>query len=44
LTARNVLERLAWESVPLALRIVLNRGARLARQARDARARKSPAA
>jgi predicted lipid carrier protein YhbT len=44
LTARNVLERLPWESVPLALRIVLNRGARLARQARDARARKSPAA
>jgi predicted lipid carrier protein YhbT len=36
LTARNVLERLPWESVPLGLRIVLNRGARLARDARAA--------
>lgn len=36
LTARNLLERLPWESVPLGLRIVLNRGARLARAARDA--------
>ncbi|HRP73657.1 MAG TPA: SCP2 sterol-binding domain-containing protein [Luteimonas sp.] len=36
LTARNMLERLPWESVPLALRIGLNRGARLARAARDA--------
>jgi len=36
LTARNLLERLPWESVPLALRIVLNRGARLARAARAA--------
>ena len=36
LTARNLLERLPWESVPLGLRIGLNRGARLARTARDA--------
>lgn len=36
LTARNVLDRLPWESVPLALRIVLNRAARLASEARDA--------
>lgn len=36
LTARNMLERLPWEQVPLALRIGLNRGARLARAARDA--------
>lgn len=36
LTARNLLERLPWESVPLGLRIVLNRGARLAREARAA--------
>lgn len=38
LTARNTLERLPWESVPLALRIGLNRGARLARAARAAHA------
>lgn len=38
LTARNTLERLPWESVPLALRIALNRGARLAQAARAARA------
>lgn len=38
LTARNTLERLPWESVPLALRIGLNRGARLARAARSAQA------
>jgi predicted lipid carrier protein YhbT/chorismate mutase len=37
LTARNLLERLPWESVPLGLRIALNRGARLARAARAAR-------
>ena len=37
LTARNMLERLPWESVPLALRIGLNRGARLARAARSVR-------
>lgn len=36
LTARNLLDRLPWESVPLGLRIALNRGARLARAARDA--------
>lgn len=36
LTARNLLERLPWEAVPLALRIGLNRGARLARAARSA--------
>lgn len=36
LTARNTLDRLPWESVPLALRIGLNRGARLARTARAA--------
>ncbi|HSR64586.1 MAG TPA: SCP2 sterol-binding domain-containing protein, partial [Xanthomonadaceae bacterium] len=36
LTARNLLDRLPWEDVPLGLRIALNRGARLARAARDA--------
>lgn len=36
LTVRNLLERLPWESVPLGLRIALNRGARLARAARGA--------
>ncbi|MGB3392948.1 MAG: SCP2 sterol-binding domain-containing protein [Stenotrophomonas sp.] len=36
LTARNLLERLPWETVPLALRIALNRGARFARAARSA--------
>lgn len=36
LTARNVLDRLPWERVPLALRIVLHRAAGLARDARDA--------
>ncbi|KRE89078.1 hypothetical protein ASG87_05915 [Frateuria sp. Soil773] len=36
LTARNLLERLPWEAVPLGLRIALNRGARLARAARAA--------
>ncbi|HUW54421.1 MAG TPA: SCP2 sterol-binding domain-containing protein [Rhodanobacter sp.] len=36
LTARNMLERLPWESIPLGLRIVLNRGARFARTARAA--------
>jgi predicted lipid carrier protein YhbT/chorismate mutase len=36
LTARNLLERLPWEQVPLGLRIALNRGARLAQAARDA--------
>lgn len=36
LTARNLLERLPWEDVPLGLRIALHRGARLARMAREA--------
>ena len=36
LTARNLLDRLPWEKVPLGLRIALNRGARLACAARDA--------
>ncbi len=36
LTLRNLLERLPWETVPLGLRIVLNRGARFARAARAA--------
>jgi predicted lipid carrier protein YhbT len=40
LTARNLLDRLPWESVPLGLRIALNRGARLARAARDAHRRR----
>lgn len=37
LTARNLLEGLSWEAVPLGLRIGLARGARLARAARQAR-------
>jgi len=36
LTARNLLDRLPWEQVPLGLRIALNRGARFARAARGA--------
>lgn len=36
LTARNLLEGLRWEAVPLGLRIGLDRGARLARAARAA--------
>lgn len=36
LTARNLLDRLPWESVPLGVRILLHRGARLAREARAA--------
>jgi O2-independent ubiquinone biosynthesis accessory factor UbiT len=36
LTARNLLDRLPWEQVPLALRILLNRGARFAQSARSA--------
>ena len=36
LTARNLLDCLPWESVPLGLRIALNRGARFARAAREA--------
>lgn len=35
LTARNLLDQLPWESVPLAARIVLNRVARFAREARE---------
>jgi predicted lipid carrier protein YhbT len=36
LALRNLLDQLPWESIPLALRIALNRGARLARAARAA--------
>ena len=36
LTARNMLDRLPWEQVPLGLRIALNRGARIAQSARAA--------
>lgn len=36
LTVRNLLERLPWETVPLGVRIGLNRGARFARAARAA--------
>ena len=36
LTARNLLDRLPWETVPLGLRIALNRGARFAQAARSA--------
>ena len=36
LTARNLLDRLPWETVPLGLRIAINRGARFARAARSA--------
>lgn len=36
LTARNLLDRLPWEEVPLGFRILVNRGARAARAARDA--------
>jgi predicted lipid carrier protein YhbT len=36
LTVRNLLDQLPWEAMPLGLRIALNRGARLARAARDA--------
>ena len=36
LTVRNLLERLPWESVPLGLRIALNRGGRFARATREA--------
>lgn len=39
LTARNVLDRLPWETVPLALRIVMDRAARLAQAARAAHRR-----
>ncbi|MBD8526208.1 ubiquinone anaerobic biosynthesis accessory factor UbiT [Pseudomarimonas arenosa] len=36
LCARNLLDQLRWEDIPLSLRIPLNRLARLARRARDA--------
>ncbi|HEX9207962.1 MAG TPA: SCP2 sterol-binding domain-containing protein, partial [Steroidobacteraceae bacterium] len=36
LAVRNLLDQLPWESLPLGLRIALNRGARFARSARDA--------
>lgn len=36
LTARNLLDRLPWEDLPLAQRIVLQRGSRLLRAAREA--------
>jgi predicted lipid carrier protein YhbT len=36
LTVRNLLDQLPWDSVPLYARIVLDRGARLAREARAA--------
>jgi predicted lipid carrier protein YhbT len=36
LAVRNLLDQLPWETLPLGLRIALNRGARLARAARDA--------
>ena len=36
LAVRNLLDQLAWETIPLWLRIALNRGARLARAARAA--------
>jgi predicted lipid carrier protein YhbT/chorismate mutase len=39
LTARNLLEGLRWDAVPLGLRIALDRGARLARAARAAHAK-----
>ncbi|MDE1959222.1 MAG: chorismate mutase [Xanthomonadaceae bacterium] len=45
LTARNLLDQLPWESIPLALRIALHRAARFAAVARDAHAaRRAPAA
>jgi predicted lipid carrier protein YhbT len=43
LTARNLLEGLRWDAVPLGLRIGLARGARLARAARQARLHAAPA-
>lgn len=36
LNVRNLLDQLPWETIPLGLRIALNRGARLARAARAA--------
>ncbi len=37
LNVRNLLDQLPWETIPLGLRIALDRGARLARAARAAR-------
>jgi predicted lipid carrier protein YhbT len=36
LAIRNLLDQLPWETIPLGLRVALNRGARFARAARDA--------
>jgi predicted lipid carrier protein YhbT len=36
LAIRNLLDQLPWEAIPFGLRVALNRGARLARAARDA--------
>ena len=36
LAVRNLLDQLPWETIPLGLRILLNRGAQLARAARAA--------
>jgi predicted lipid carrier protein YhbT len=36
LAVRNLLDQLPWETIPLGLRIALNRGARFARAARAA--------
>ena len=36
LGVRNLLDQLPWEAIPLGLRVALNRGARLARAAREA--------
>ena len=41
LTARNLLDQLPWESIPLTLRIALHRAARFAAIARDAHAARS---
>ena len=36
LAVRNLLDQLPWEAIPLGLRVLLNRGAQLARAAREA--------
>jgi predicted lipid carrier protein YhbT len=36
LAVRNLLDQLPWDTIPLGLRVALNRGARLARAARAA--------
>ncbi|OOG52293.1 chorismate mutase [Rhodanobacter sp. C03] len=41
LTARNMLDRLPWEAIPLGLRILLNRSARFTRAARAAHRREA---